>query len=218
MLSPDDAHPASAAFAPDDSGLPISVARPHARQALCSLPLTASHAQPVAAPQQSAHSPCVEQCENAPAPAGHGMPQRRMSYQSEQSTCDEDTLPYARAAAPSSMDHTSSPAQPSSSAQSSQDDHYCGSEWLAHPEVQASIFEMHEEEIASAIDPDYMRLHSEQVMGEGLWVTPAMRLMTVNWMSEAVDDLDLDQVYTLRMSFVLVGQDRLALRSFSTAL
>jgi hypothetical protein len=53
---------------------------------------------------------------------------------------------------------------------------------------------MLDEELATAVDPNYMDSHSEALMGDNLWVTPAMRLMTVNWMSEAVDDLDLSQV------------------------
>lgn len=67
-------------------------------------------------------------------------------------------------------------------------------QWLAHPETQSAILEMLEEEAATAIDPNYMDFHSDSVMPEGLSITPAMRLMTINWMSEAVYELDLDQV------------------------
>lgn len=67
-------------------------------------------------------------------------------------------------------------------------------QWLAHPETQIAVMEMLEEEAATAIDPNYMDFHSDSVMPEGLSITPAMRLMTINWMSEAVYELDLDQV------------------------
>lgn len=67
-------------------------------------------------------------------------------------------------------------------------------QWLAHPETQSAVLEMLEEESATAIDPNYMDFHSDSVMPEGLSITPAMRLMTINWMSEAVYELDLDQV------------------------
>lgn len=188
MLSPDNAGPA---FAPEHTATGRSAAQVQGRPALCSLPLGGSQAHGLRSPQPSAQSPRT----HAHADAAHGMPLRRVSYQSEQSTCDDDAMARGpAAAAPRSAPATTSSAQPCSSAQSSQDQVYCGHEWLAHPEVQASICEMLEEEMSSAVDPNYMRAHSEQVMGEGLWVTPAMRLMTVNWMSEAVDDLDLDQV------------------------
>lgn len=67
-------------------------------------------------------------------------------------------------------------------------------QWLAHPETQSAVMEMLEEEAATAIDPNYMEFHSDSVMPEGLSITPAMRLMTINWMSEAIYELDLDQV------------------------
>jgi hypothetical protein len=65
---------------------------------------------------------------------------------------------------------------------------------LCNPEVHATIEEMLDEELATAINSDYMDFHSEAIMSDNLWITPAMRLMTVNWMSEAVHDLNLDQV------------------------
>lgn len=66
--------------------------------------------------------------------------------------------------------------------------------WLAHRETQAAILEMLDEEVVAAINPSYMEFHSDAVMPDGLCITPAMRLMTINWMSEAIYALDLDQV------------------------
>jgi hypothetical protein len=66
--------------------------------------------------------------------------------------------------------------------------------WLANPETQSAILEMLDEEVSAAINPNYMEFHSDAVMPDGLCITPAMRLMTINWMSEAIYALDLDQV------------------------
>lgn len=87
-------------------------------------------------------------------------------------------------------------SQPSAAA--TQDSQISGADecpsWLAHRETQSAILEMLDEETVAAINPNYMEYHSDAVMPDGLCITPAMRLMTINWMSEAIYALDLDQV------------------------
>ena len=109
------------------------------------------------------------------------MPDGRDS--SRQVTASVPSSPYATKSLPSST-----------STQLVVDDGSDTAQWLAHPETQSAVLEMLEEEAATAIDPNYMDFHSDSVMPEGLSITPAMRLMTINWMSEAVYELDLDQV------------------------
>jgi hypothetical protein len=200
MLSPENMCPGGASFAP--ASCPGSTSSPPApaRKALSSLPVCAAHHLPHS-PKLASHSQRSAQEHHAPrtaqhaTPFSHGPALRRISQHSEQSCAAEDG---AYPCGPSSHVDAASPHPPqrAPSCQSSQDSHAMpgAAQWLAHPEVQASILEMLDEELASAVDPNYMEAHSEAVMGEGLWVTPAMRLMTVNWMSEAVDDLELNQV------------------------
>lgn len=66
--------------------------------------------------------------------------------------------------------------------------------WVTHPETRAAILEMLDEEIVAAINPSYMDFHSRDCMPDSICITPAMRHMTVSWMSEATYALDLSQV------------------------
>lgn len=193
MLSPEGA---LAAFAPDAA----AAHKCAERQVLGALPVSAPGSVNDS-PKQSCHSQRSSQLQvdsdaTASGGAGAGASLRRDSHASDMSNLSHfEHSGYAGSAGSSIAPccaHSAHPAKSTSSGSSQ--DAVSSFEWLAHPEVQATLIEMLDEEVATAINPDYMDSHSEAVMPDGLWVTPAMRLMTVNWMSEAVEDLDLDQV------------------------
>lgn len=157
-----------------------------------SVGLAGAAAKPPTAPHTSASLDVPQSCDAAvqrraqytcnPSPLSSDVPESRdPSHQMPSSMLSS---PYATKSLPSST-----------STQLVVEDGNDSVHWLAHPETQSAVLEMLEEEAATAIDPNYMDFHSDSVMPEGLSITPAMRLMTINWMSEAVYELDLDQVW-----------------------
>ena len=190
MLSPDCAF---AAFAPDGiPAAPKQQQQQQQRQALGNLPVPDSIGD---SPRLACHLQRSSQQLDSDAAVTAGTCMRRDSHASDLSHISNFEHSAHGDNASSAVQCCAHAAQPAKSTSSgSSQDAASSFTWLAHPEVQATIIEMLDEEVATAINPEYMDSHSEAVMPDGLWVTPAMRLMTVNWMSEAVEDLDLDQV------------------------
>jgi hypothetical protein len=193
MLSPENTCPSGAACA--NVSYPLgTVSTPCAQQALQSLPL---RARALESPKHSCVSQLSTQITHDVATACRSAsPGRDDSLECPSSLHSSGSARTGNDGhVGDSLHSTRNTGSVSTMSRNTHDDGH--STWLAQPEVCSAIQDMLEEELTTAIDPDYMEYHSEAVMSEGLWVTPAMRLMTVNWMSEAVDDLDLDQVCTI---------------------